>query len=125
MGGLRCYRSVRDVPSGVDLAIITVAPQRVLAVAEECGAAGVKTVVVITAGFAELGPAGRALQDQLVEKVRAFGMRLVGPNCMGVLNTDREVRLNASLPNAFLQPAAWPHGVIRRPGLAILARRRT
>jgi acetyl coenzyme A synthetase (ADP forming)-like protein len=96
IGGLRCYRAVRDIPTEVDLAIVAVPPQRVLAVVEECGAAGVKALAVITAGFAELGPAGRALQDQLVEKVRAFGMRLVGPNCMGVLNTDPEVRLNAS-----------------------------
>jgi predicted CoA-binding protein len=53
MGGLRCYRSARDIPTGVDLAIIAVPPQRVLAVVEECGAAGVKALVVITAGFAD------------------------------------------------------------------------
>ena len=122
MGGLPCYRSVRDIPTGVDLAIIAVPPQRVLAVVEECGAAGVKALVVITAGFAELGPAGRALQDQLVEKVRAFGMRLVGPNCMGVLNTDPEVRLNASFaqrlpPTGRVALASQSGGL----GLAILA----
>jgi acyl-CoA synthetase (NDP forming) len=122
IGRLRCYRSVRDAPSGVDLAIIAVPADRGLAVVEECGAAGVKAVVVITAGFAELGPPGRTLQDHLVEKVRAFGMRLVGPNCMGVLNTDPGVRLNASfaqrLPPAGRVALASQSGGL---GLAILA----
>ena len=68
----------------------------VLGVVDDCAAAGVKSLVVITAGFAEVGDEGRALQQQLVERVRGYGMRMVGPNCMGLLNADPDVRLNAS-----------------------------
>ena len=76
----------------------------VLPVVDDCAAAGVKSLVVITAGFAEVGAEGRALQDALVEKVRAHGMRMVGPNCMGLLNMNPDVRLNASF-SPILPPA--------------------
>jgi acetyl coenzyme A synthetase (ADP forming)-like protein len=94
VGGVKAYRSVRDVPAGVDLAVIAVPPAAVLGAIDDCAAAGVKSVLVITAGFAEAGDEGRALQDQLLAKVRSYGMRMVGPNCMGLLNTA--LRLNAS-----------------------------
>ena len=83
-------RRVRDAPRGVDLAVIAVPRDAVLAVVDDCAAAGVKSLVVITAGFAEAGDEGRALQEQLVEKVRGYGMRMVGPNCMGLLNATPE-----------------------------------
>jgi len=94
--GLKCYATVGDAPRGVDLAIISVPRQLVLDVVDDCAAAGVKSLVVITAGFAEVGEEGRALQQQLLEKVRGHGLRMVGPNCMGLLNTTAGVRLNAS-----------------------------
>ena len=75
-----------------------------LAAVDDCAAAGVKSLVVITAGFAEVGAEGRELQDALVEKVRGYGMRMVGPNCMGLLNMDPAVRLNASF-SPILPPA--------------------
>ncbi len=96
LDGLRCYATVQEAPAGVDLAVIAVPRAAVLAVVDQCAAAGVKGLVVITAGFAEFGEAGRALQQQLVEKVRGHGMRMVGPNCMGVLNARPDLRLNAS-----------------------------
>ena len=68
----------------------------VLAVVDDCAAAGVKALVVISAGFAEAGERGRALQQQLVERVRNYGIRMIGPNCMGLLNAASDVRLNAS-----------------------------
>ena len=79
---------VRDVPAGVDLGVVAVPRDRVLAVVDDCAAAGVKSLVVITAGFAEAGDEGRALQQELVERVRGYGMRMVGPNCMGLLNAN-------------------------------------
>jgi len=94
--GLRCYASIGDAPRGVDLAIVAVPPPAVLDVVHQCAAAGVKGLVVITAGFAEIGGAGRALQQQLVDAVRGHGLRMVGPNCMGLLNATPAVRLNAS-----------------------------
>jgi acyl-CoA synthetase (NDP forming) len=67
----------------------------------ECASSGVKVVIVISAGFAEAGEAGRDLQKKLLDKVRGYGMRMVGPNCMGLLNTDESVRLNASFSPIF------------------------
>jgi acetyl coenzyme A synthetase (ADP forming)-like protein len=94
--GLPCYATLAAAPAGVDLAVIAVPRSLVLGVVDECAAAGVKSLVVITAGFAEAGEEGRALQQQLVEKVRGHGLRMVGPNCMGLLNATPEVRLNAT-----------------------------
>jgi acetyl coenzyme A synthetase (ADP forming)-like protein len=94
--GLACYASIGDAPRGVDLAILAVPPRLVLEAATQCAGAGVKALVVITAGFAEIGGEGRTLQAKLVETVRGHGMRMVGPNCMGLVNTAAEVRLNAS-----------------------------
>jgi acetyl coenzyme A synthetase (ADP forming)-like protein len=94
--GVPACPSARDLPPGVDLAVVAVPSRGVSAVVDDCAAAGVKALVVITAGFAETGPAGRAAQDALVDKVRGHGMRMVGPNCMGLLNLNPKVRLNAS-----------------------------
>jgi acetate---CoA ligase (ADP-forming) len=94
--GLACYPSARALPPGVDLAVIAVPAAAVLQVVDDCAAAGVKSLVVISAGFAEAGESGRTLQRTLVERVRNYGMRMVGPNCMGIVNAAAEVRLNAS-----------------------------
>ena len=69
---------------GVDLAVIAVPRESILAAIDDCAAAGVKGIVVISAGFAETDARGRELQTELVERVRGYGMRMVGPNCMGV-----------------------------------------
>lgn len=76
--GRPAYRSARELPAGVDLAIVAVPAAAVLGVVDDCAAAGVKALVVVTAGFAEVGTGGRALQEQLVERVRGYGMRMVG-----------------------------------------------
>ncbi|MEP7310483.1 MAG: GNAT family N-acetyltransferase [Acidobacteriota bacterium] len=101
--GLPSRRSARDLPAGVDLAIVAVPAGAVLDVVDDCAAADVKALVVVTAGFAEVGADGRALQQQLVDKVRGYGMRMVGPNCLGLLNTDPAVMLNASFCPLFPQ----------------------
>src|SRR5262249_46365672 len=75
--GLTCYRSLADAPRGIDLAIVAVPRAAVLHVVDDCAAAGVKSLVVITAGFAEIGDEGRALQQQLVDTVRGHGLRMV------------------------------------------------
>lgn len=102
--GIRCYRSARELPDGVDLAVIAVPRNQVLAVVDDCAVIGVKGIVVISAGFAEVGEPGRILEQKLVEKVRGYGMRMLGPNCMGVMNSRPEVRLNASFAESL--PAA-------------------
>src|SRR5206468_12608653 len=99
-GGHWARPSVRDTAGPVDLAIVAVPAEQVPAVARECGDAGVAGLVVITAGFSEAGPEGAARQAELLEACRASGMRLVGPNCMGVVNTDPEVSLSATFARA-------------------------
>lgn len=94
--GLRSYSSVAAISAPVDLAIITVPAAAVEHEIADCARVGVHGVVVITAGFAESGEAGRARERRIFELVRHSGMRMVGPNCMGVLNTDPAIRLNAT-----------------------------
>ncbi|HZE87983.1 MAG TPA: CoA-binding protein, partial [Verrucomicrobiae bacterium] len=97
---LKSYPSVLDIPDPVDLGVIVVRRDLVLDVVEECGRKGVKGLVVITAGFKEAGEEGRRLEAKLREKVRHHGMRMIGPNCMGVINTGGQVSLNATFARA-------------------------
>lgn len=91
-----CYPSVLAIGAPVDLAIIAVPAPAVEDVIRDCASAGVRGVVVISAGFAEVSPAGREAEGRLRELVRRSGMRMIGPNCMGVLSTDPSVHLNAT-----------------------------
>ncbi|MFC1659962.1 acetate--CoA ligase family protein [Gemmatimonadota bacterium] len=90
------YPSVTEVPGEVDLAVIVVPKELVLEVADACGEKGVKALVVISAGFKEVGGEGVAREKELVKLVRRHGMRLVGPNCMGLLNTAEDISMNAT-----------------------------
>ena len=103
--GLPAYASLRDVPEAPELAVIGVPAAHVIQVARACGAAGVGALVVLSAGFSEVGEAGEQRQRELVAVCRTAGMRLVGPNCLGVINTDPAVSLNASFA-----PGAPPPG---------------
>ena len=102
--GVRAWPTVREAGQPIDLAIVAVPRDAVAAVVDDCLAAGVGAIVVITAGFAETDADGRALQDALVEKVRAAGVRLIGPNCMGVLNAHPARPLNGSFSPVFPPP---------------------
>ena len=93
---IRAYPSVSAIAAPVDMAVIAVPKQVVLGVVEDCASAGVRGVVVISAGFREVGPEGAERERLLVEIVRRAGMRMVGPNCMGVLNADPAVSMNAT-----------------------------
>jgi acetate---CoA ligase (ADP-forming) len=90
------HPTVDAIPGPVDLAVVVVPATRVLQVARECARKQVRALVVISAGFAESGPAGRAAQDELVRICREGDMALIGPNCMGIITTDPAVRLNAT-----------------------------
>lgn len=96
ISGVRSYPSVQDLPESVDVAVVVVPAAAVLAVTEECGKKGVKGLIVISAGFKEVGQDGAALERQVASLAQKYSMRMVGPNCLGVMNTDSEVRLNAS-----------------------------
>jgi acetyl coenzyme A synthetase (ADP forming)-like protein len=99
--GVTAYASVRDVPDEIDLAVIAVPSAAVAGVIDDCIARGVGAIVVISAGFAETGDAGRAQEEAIRDRVRAAGIRMVGPNCMGILNTDPAFKLNASFSPVF------------------------
>lgn len=92
--GHKAYPSVLDCPDPVDLAVILVPNKAVPPVLEQCGQRGLKGAVIITAGFREVGPAGKALEQQLIDIARRYGMRLIGPNVLGIIDTV--CKLNAS-----------------------------
>ena len=97
LDGVAAYRSVRAIDAPVDLAVVAVPADRVPEVVTECGEHGVQGLVVVSAGYAESGPDGRERQRALVRQARSYGMRIIGPNAFGVINTSPNVRLNASL----------------------------
>ncbi|MCO4764179.1 MAG: acetate--CoA ligase family protein [Myxococcales bacterium] len=101
--GVRAWPDVQSVPDDIDLAVVAVPGKRVLDTARACAAKGVKGLVVITAGFKETGPKGAARERELRDLCMASGMRLVGPNCLGVVNTDPTVRLDATFAPTFPQ----------------------
>jgi len=101
---IKCFPKVSDVPDEVDLAVIIIPRDFVLGVVDDCGKKGVRGLVVISAGFKETGPVGAELEKQLKEKVAACGMRMIGPNCFGVMNTRPDVRLYATFGKTRPQP---------------------
>jgi acetyl coenzyme A synthetase (ADP forming)-like protein len=101
IAGLRAAPSLRAVSGPVDLAVIAVPPAAVLGVIDECAAKRVPAVILITAGFAEMGEEGTSLERELKEKIQRHGIRLIGPNCLGVMNLDPSVRLNATFTPSF------------------------
>ncbi|MEV4725527.1 GNAT family N-acetyltransferase, partial [Micromonospora humida] len=122
VAGLPAYPSAADAGVAIDLAVVAVPPDAAAGVVADAAAAGAHGLVVISAGFAEAGPAGAAAQRSLVRAAHAAGMRVVGPNCLGVANTDERVRLNATL--APVLPAPGRVGFFSQSGafgVALLA----
>ena len=117
--GIPAFTSISEIPGPVDLAVVCVPAVAVVEVAHECAAKHVPAMVVISAGFAEAGPDGVRRQAELIEVCRGAGIRLVGPNCMGVINTDPAVRLNATFGPIF--PPAGQVGVMTQSGAVGLA----
>ena len=93
--GLQAYPSVLDIEGPVDMAVIVVNSKFVLSTIDQCHEKGVKGLVVISAGFKESGKEGAEMEAQLYERVKKYGMRCVGPNCLGVVNTHPDVRMDA------------------------------
>jgi len=98
---VKCWPSVSAVPDPVDLAIVVVPAPHVPAVVADCAAKGVRGLVVISAGFKEMGGDGVARERALLESVRAAGMRMIGPNCMGVINTEAAFRMDATFARSL------------------------
>ena len=112
--GLQGYRSISAINAPIDLAVIATPAETVEAEIAECARVGVHSAVIISSGFAEVSDAGRARQERIFEIVRQSGMRMVGPNCMGVLNTDPAIRLNATF--APVEPPTGNLGMYSQSG---------
>jgi acetyl coenzyme A synthetase (ADP forming)-like protein len=117
--GAPAFPTVEAIPGSVDLAVIVVPAEHVVTVAEQCARKGVGALLVISAGFAESGEAGRARQAELLRVCRAAGMRLIGPNCLGIASTDAAWELNATF--ATTRPAAGAVGFLSQSGALGLA----
>jgi acyl-CoA synthetase (NDP forming)/GNAT superfamily N-acetyltransferase len=106
VAGVRAYPSLGAIGEAVDLAVICVPAAEVPGVVEDCGRHQVPATVVLSAGFAEAGPAGEALGAATLAAARRFGIRLLGPNCLGVINTDPEIRLHATFATPQPRPGS-------------------
>jgi acetyltransferase len=115
--GVPCYASVGKLPARVDLAVIATPAPTVPGVIDECGRAGVRAAVVITAGFSEAGPEGAKLERALLENARRHGVRLIGPNCLGILRP--ELGLNATFARGTAIPGSL--GLVSQSGAVCAA----
>ncbi len=97
INGVKAYSKISELPEKIDLAVVSVPAEKVIPAVEEAIKAGTKGFVIVSAGFAEIGEEGKKRQQQLVELIQANGVRLVGPSCLGVMNTNPQILLNASL----------------------------
>lgn len=104
VSSIRCYPSAEAIEEPVDLAVVAVPAEIVPAAVDDCARAGVRALVVITAGYAETGEEGRARQVALLDQIRTYGMRMVGPNCLGLMHAHPDVRLNASFAPEMAPP---------------------
>jgi acetyltransferase len=95
--GLKAYPSVEQIPETVDLAVIATPAKTVPDIVEQCGKTGVKGIIIISAGFKEVGPEGKALEDKILEIREKYGLRIVGPNCLGIIRPSNQ--LNATFLN--------------------------
>jgi acetyltransferase len=96
ISSVRAYKSLKEIPDEIDLGIVILPPKAALQSVQEAVTKGVKGIVIVSAGFREIGPEGRAIEDRLLATCREAGVRLIGPNCLGVINPLPAVRLNAS-----------------------------
>jgi len=124
---VRAYADISEVPDEVDLAILAVPAQHAVAALEACGKKGVRAAVTITAGFKEIGEDGVRREQELLATARRYGMRLLGPNCLGLLNTAPDVSLNATFAGDFPKPGpvsfASQSGALGAVVLQLAARR--
>ncbi len=114
VSGLPAYSTVAEIPGDVDVAVVAVPAESVQDVVLDCAAKGVRGLIIISAGFAEIGEEGRQRQRRLVGLSRSYGLRVIGPNCLGIINTDPKVSLNASLSS--LKPTRGRAGFFCQSG---------
>jgi acetyltransferase len=108
IGGLKCYSSVLEVPGEIDLAVVVIPAKLVPGAVRECGEKGIKYLVIISAGFKEAGPEGARLENEVKTIARQYGIRIVGPNCLGIINTIS--KCNASFARGMPPRGNIVHG---------------
>jgi acetyltransferase len=111
---IKSYKSLLELKDDVDLVVIMLAKHLVLSAIDECKKKKVKSVIVITAGFKEVGEEGVTLEQDLIAKIKKYGMRLVGPNCMGIINTKKDVLMNGTFIKGT--PVAGGIGFVSQSG---------
>ena len=111
---MKCFPSLSAIPDPVDLAIIVVPARIVPQIMEECGKKGVRGAIIISAGFKEVGEKGAALETEVAAIAKKYGIRVVGPNCMGAITTDPDVRMNATF--AITMPLDGTIGLMSQSG---------
>ena len=102
--GLKAYKSILEVPGEVDLAHIVIPPPFVPQEVENCGKKGVKAIIINTAGFKEMGKDGKALEDDFLARAKKYGIRIVGPNCQGIINSNPEINAYCNFTFTFFKP---------------------
>ena len=117
VSGVPCFPAIGEVPRRVDLAVIATPAATVPGIIEQCGATGVRAAVVVSAGFTESGPAGAALERALLENARRHGLRVLGPNCLGITRPD--IGLNATFARGHARPGSL--GLISQSGAVCTA----
>ena len=115
--GIKCYASVAALPEVVDLAVISTPAETVPGLVDECGRAGIRAVLVISAGFGETGSRGAALEAQVLQNARRHGVRMIGPNCLGILRP--EIGLNAAFARGTVTPGGL--GLVSQSGAVCTA----
>src|SRR5215212_10098161 len=102
--GLKCYKNIFDIKCEIDLAVIVTPSNTVPQIIEDCGNKGVKAAIIISAGFKETGKEGKQLEEKIKEIAKRHNMRLIGPNCIGYINTNPSISLNASFAKGMPKP---------------------
>lgn len=102
--GLKAYPSILDVPGKVDLAHIVIPPSLVPEEVENCGKKGIRAIIINTAGFKEMGAEGQALEDDFLSRAKKYGIRIVGPNCQGIINSDPEIKAYCNFTFTYPEP---------------------
>jgi acyl-CoA synthetase (NDP forming) len=102
--GIKAYKSILDVPGQVDVAHMVIPAKFVPMAVEDCGKKGVKHIIINSGGFSETGPAGAEIEKAFLEKARAYGIRIFGPNCQGIINADPDVRAYCNFTFTFPEP---------------------
>ncbi|HEW89775.1 MAG TPA: hypothetical protein ENG43_00345, partial [Candidatus Bathyarchaeota archaeon] len=114
--GLKCYPSILDVPDEVDLAVIAVASEATPKVVEECGRKGVKAIVIVSGGFKELGGRFKDVEEEVVRIARRYGMRIIGPNCIGVFDGETRIDTFFQSRERMLRPPRGPIAFMTQSG---------